>query len=112
MIGHGRSYFIGESSDTSVKLDICYTDPFIRPVLYADGIRLAEIDDIIAMKIAMVGSGGRKKDFWDLHELLNNYSIGQMIELRKERYPFTHNEKDILANFKKLDILDALMTPG
>lgn len=133
-VGHGKSYFVGESEDKSIKLDICYTDPYIRPVLEVDDIRLAEIDDIVAMKIDVVGRGGRKKDFWDLHELLNDYSIEQMLQLHKERYPFAHDRTEILSNFRefkkadddfdpvclrgkfweliKLDILEALPATG
>jgi len=133
-IGSGKSYFIGKSADQSIKLDLYYTDPFIRPVLKIDGIRLTEIDDIVAMKIDVVGRGGRKKDFWDLHELLSDYSIDQMLQLHQERHPYTHDEKEILSNFTtfgnadsdfdpvclkgkyweiiKLDILDALKSIG
>ena len=48
-VGPGKSYFVGESEDQCIKLDLSYTDPFIRPNLIIDGIRLAEIDDIVAM---------------------------------------------------------------
>jgi len=111
IIANGKSYFVGESEDQSIKLDICYTDPFIRPVLLADGIRLAEIDDIVAMKIDVVSRGGRKKDFWDIDELLIEYSIDQMLQLHKERYPYTHNKKKILSNFKKIEDADADFDP-
>lgn len=33
IIGLGKSYFIGESAQQCIKLDIYYTDQFIRPVL-------------------------------------------------------------------------------
>lgn len=46
-----------------------YTDPFIREPEIIDGIRLASIDDIVAMKIDTISRGGRKKDFWDIHKL-------------------------------------------
>jgi len=105
-IGHGKSYFVGESKDQCIKLDICYTDPFIRPILNMDEIRFAEIDDIVAMKIDVVGRGGRKKDFWDLHELLNNYTISQMLQLHQERYPYTHDRKEILNKFRKFEKAD------
>jgi hypothetical protein len=35
----------------------------------------------MAMKIDIVARGGRKKDFWDLHELLNQYTVSQMLSL-------------------------------
>lgn len=111
VIGPGKSYFVGDSADKSIKLDLYYSDPFIRPVLTIDGIRLAEIDDIVAMKIDVVGRGGRKKDFWDLHELLSDYSIEQMLQLHQERYPNTHNSKEILSKFKVFKSADADFDP-
>jgi hypothetical protein len=69
------------------------------------------MDDIVAMKMDVVGRGGRKKDFWDLHELLNHYSIDQMLQLHQERYPFTHNEKEILTHFRKFENADADFEP-
>ena len=111
VIGPGKSYFVGESEDQSIKLDLWYTDPFIRPVLKVDGIRLTEIDDVIAMKIDVVVRGGRKKDFWDLHELLSDYSIEQMLQLHQERYPYTHIRKEILSSFKKFESADTNFDP-
>ncbi len=110
-VGFGKSYFVGESEDKSIKLDICYTDPFIRPALVLDGIRLANIDEIVAMKIDVVSRGGRKKDFWDLHELLDTYPIPQMLQLHEERYPYSHNKDEILSNFTKFEDADADFDP-
>ena len=56
-----------------------YTETFIQPALVVDGIRLATIEEIIAMKVDVVQRIGRKKDFWDLHELLTNHDIQTMI---------------------------------
>ncbi|MBV6880589.1 nucleotidyl transferase AbiEii/AbiGii toxin family protein [Epilithonimonas sp. FP105] len=95
----GKSYLIGTDKDNTVKLDIYYTDTFIRPVLTVEAIRLATIEEIIAMKIDVVHRGGRKKDFWDLHECLSNYGIGKMLELHEERYPYSHDRDLILKNF-------------
>ncbi len=111
VVADGKSYFIGESEDKSIKLDLSYTDPFIRPILTQDGIRFAAIDDIIAMKIDVVQRGGRKKDFWDLHELLDDYSISQMLELHQERYPYSHDKEEILSNFKKFEDADTEFDP-
>lgn len=95
----GKSYLIGTDKDNTVKLDIYYTDTFIRSALTVDEIRLATIEEIIAMKIDVVQRGGRKKDFWDLHECLPNYGIGKMLELHEERYPYGHDKDLILKNF-------------
>ncbi|MFT3822896.1 MAG: nucleotidyl transferase AbiEii/AbiGii toxin family protein [Chitinophagaceae bacterium] len=95
----GKSYAIGTDKDNAVKLDIYYTDPFIQAAHVEEGIRLATIEEIIAMKIDIVQRGGRKKDFWDLHELLATYSIPMMLELHKLRYQYNHDAKVILRNF-------------
>jgi hypothetical protein len=105
-IGMGKSYLIGENKDQAIKLDIFYTEKFIQPPLLQDGIRLATVEEIIAMKIDVISRKGRKKDFWDIHELIDNYSISQMLDLHKQRYEFTHNESEILANFIDFDNAD------
>ena len=88
----GKAYFIGENKDNTVKLDIFYTDTYIQPFKEEDGIRMATIEEIIAMKVDVIQRVGRKKDFWDLHDLLNSYSIMQMIDLHEQRYPYRHNK--------------------
>lgn len=98
-IGMGVSYIIGNSMQDAIKLDMFYTDAYIRQPLLIDSIRFADIQDIIAMKIDIVQRKARKKDFWDIHALLDSYSIQQMIALHKERYPYTHVEDLILQNF-------------
>lgn len=58
------------------------------------------------MKIDVISRKGRKKDFWDLHELLDRYSIPQMLALHKMRYPFAHNKTEILENFRNFTEAD------
>jgi hypothetical protein len=106
IIGIGQSYLIGESEDETIKLDLYYTDAFIQPVLFVAPFRLATVEEIIAMKIDIVQRVARKKDFWDLHELLEQYSPNQMVELHKIRYPYNHNEGLIRANFTNFTIAD------
>ena len=105
-VAMGKSYFIGSSAEDSIKLDLFYTDPFIRPFLKIDDIRLATLDDITAMKIDVVSRGARKKDFWDLHELLESYSIPEMIQLHEERYPYSHDSNEIFRNFTNFKTAD------
>ena len=102
----GKSYTIGNDKNNSVKLDVFYADPFIQELIEEDNIRLASIEEIIAMKLDVIQRGGRKKDFWDLHELLDKYSISQMVALHEERYPFSHDEKTILMNLINFENAD------
>lgn len=107
----GRSYTIGNDRNDAVKLDVFYTDPFIQDVIEDDEIRLATAEEIIAMKIDVIQRGGRKKDFWDLHELLDQYSINQMIDLHELRYPYSHDRALILANLVNFENADNDFAP-
>ena len=78
IVGFGASYIVGNSREESVKVDLFYTDAFIRPAIVIDGIRLAAQEEIAAMKLDVVSHKGRKKDFWDLHELHGSYTFVQM----------------------------------
>src|SRR5690606_15498918 len=98
----GKSYSIGADTDNTVKLDVFYTDTFIQPALVVEGIRLATIEEIIAMNVDVVQRVGRKKDFWDLHELLTNHDIQAMIALHQRRYPYTH-DKDLILKHNEME---------
>lgn len=106
IIGMGKSYFIGESTQQCTKLDIFYTDHFIRPVLTIDGLRLADLEEITAMKIDVIARGGRKKDFWDIRELLETFTIGQMLKLHQERYPYSHNRGEVIKQLVQFEDAD------
>jgi len=106
IVGMGKSYFAGHSIQDAVKVDLFYTDPFIRPVEQIDKIRMAGIEDIIAMKVEVISIGGRKKDFWDLHLFLDDFSVEQMIALHKERYPRSHCADDMSGHFVDFDKAD------
>jgi predicted nucleotidyltransferase component of viral defense system len=95
----GKSYFIGENADQAIKLDVFYTDTFIQPGIVEDTIRMASLEEIIAMKLDVVQRGGRKKDFWDLHALFDSYNMDQMLQLHEIRYPYSHDKELILQNF-------------
>jgi hypothetical protein len=105
-IGLGTSYYVGQSEAEAIKVDIYYIDNFIRPITDQDNIRLASIEDIIAMKLDIIGRGGRKKDFWDLHALQEDYPISHMINLYLERYPYGHSEEDIREGLTSFMIAD------
>lgn len=62
LLGMGCSYFIGRSTDDSVKLDLMYAGPFIRASEINDGIRMASTDDIVALKMNVISRGGRKSE--------------------------------------------------
>lgn len=111
VIGMGKSYYIGKSKDECVKMDLFYTDDFIQALQLIDGIRLAGVEEIIAMKIEVISLGGRKKDFWDIHELKDDYTLEKMLDLHKERYPYTHDKTHICKRFSDFKIADEDFDP-
>jgi hypothetical protein len=52
-----------------------------------DGIRFYSDDDIAAMKIQAILGRAKKKDFWDLFELLQHYSLQQIMDWHEQKYP-------------------------
>lgn len=112
IVGMGASYIIGNSAFDSIKLDLFYTDPFIRPIKAIDNIRIASIEDIIAMKLDVIGRKGRKKDFWDLHELHDKYAIAEMLTLYAERYPYNHTREELLLGLTNFSLADTDPEPN
>ncbi|WP_454976663.1 nucleotidyl transferase AbiEii/AbiGii toxin family protein [Capnocytophaga bilenii] len=69
-----------------VKVDVIeYPYPFFN-IQTLDGIRLASKEDICAMKINAIVGRGSRKDFYDLNQLLKEYSLAKILELYKEKY--------------------------
>ena len=70
-----------------VKIDIIrHPHPLIRPQQHLENMRLYSIEDIIAMKVQAILGRGKKKDFWDVAELLNHYTIADFIRFHKEKF--------------------------
>lgn len=67
---------------------------------------MATTEEITAMKIDVIHRGGRKKDFWDVHELMDTYTIARMIALHSERYPHDHDEQRIRKGFTNFERAD------
>lgn len=93
----GKSYFIGNDKNEVVKVDLFYTDPFVFPIIEYRGIRLSQLEEIVAMKLEVVGHNGRKKDFWDLHELMEKFSWTEMLNFYKRRFPYSYSQEEIIA---------------
>ncbi|MGG9962210.1 nucleotidyl transferase AbiEii/AbiGii toxin family protein [Ferruginibacter sp. SUN106] len=70
-----------------VKIDIIrHPHPLIRPEQNIEGIRMFSTEDIIAMKVQAILGRGKKKDFWDIAELLQHFSMSDFIQFHKEKY--------------------------
>ena len=70
-----------------IKLDIMsHRYPTIGTPATVDGIRMASLEDIAAMKLNAIANRGSKKDFWDYAELLNLFSRDEMLGFFAEKY--------------------------
>ena len=71
-----------------VKVDIVGGHPdWFCPPVEMEGVKMACLQDIAAMKLHAITGRGRKKDFVDLYFLLQHFTLEQMIELYEKKYP-------------------------
>lgn len=102
----GKSYFIGKDKDDTIKVDLFYTDSFIYPLIDYSGVRISQLEEIAAMKLEVIGHNGRKKDFWDIHELLEHFTISEMLDFYEKRYPYSYSRNEVinkLTSFSEAD---------
>jgi predicted nucleotidyltransferase component of viral defense system len=72
----------------NVKVDIVhYPHKIIFDISLIDGIRMYSKKEISAMKIQAILGRGKKKDFWDMAELLQDFSIKEIISFHHQKYP-------------------------
>lgn len=101
----GIMRMVGYSESDFIKLDLFYTDSFVCDHIEADGIRMAAVDDIAAMKLEVIAVDGRKRDFWDMHELLEIYEIADLLNLFAKRNSYMSEDLVVngLTNFRRAD---------
>jgi predicted nucleotidyltransferase component of viral defense system len=76
-----------------VKIDLALVPfPNIAPFDFVENIRLTSCPDVIAMKLNALARRGSKKDFWDLAEILDHYTIDDILGFFKQKYA----SKDVL----------------
>jgi predicted nucleotidyltransferase component of viral defense system len=107
----GLHLFIGENNDSLIKVDILnWGDNFIFPIVRADNIRLAAIEEIAAMKLDVISRGGRKKDFWDLSEIFETRSLESLLPVYERKYPY-NDIKAVVSGLVDFKIADNMPDP-
>lgn len=81
-----------------IKVDIVnYKYPWLDDVVLEQGLRLASVSDIAAMKITAIIGRGTKKDFIDIAFLLHHFSLEEILHFYAAKYNdssgFHGNEK-------------------
>jgi len=71
-----------------------YNYPLIRPLLSKNGIQIASIEDISAMKLISIVQRGLKKDFIDLWTIIkeSEYSLNDIFSFCKNKYGSSFSE--------------------
>ena len=71
-----------------IKVDcVNYPYKWLDECRIPDGIRLASVRDIAAMKVSAIINRGTKKDFIDLHFLMKEMSLNKILDLYDQKYP-------------------------
>lgn len=79
-----------------IKVDfIAHKYRLLYPLFKAEGVSMAELLDLAAMKLNAIGySGHRYKDFIDIYFLLKVFPLEKMVDAFSEKYP---NSNPIIA---------------
>lgn len=100
----GYSLYCGENAAEAIKIDLYYCDKFMNPVHCYSNIRIADIKDIAAMKILAISNSYRKKDYWDIHELMNVMKLDEMIAFAEKMYPYVIEREEILNRLQNISV--------
>ncbi|HEY5463185.1 MAG TPA: nucleotidyl transferase AbiEii/AbiGii toxin family protein [Hanamia sp.] len=101
----------GQINNVQVDL-IMHAYPLVKDLVVMEGIRLASLDDIAAMKLnAITGNGTRVKDFIDIAFLSSFLSLDQMLDAYEKKYQ-TRNTVIVLKSldfFQDINHLEPVM---
>lgn len=86
-----------------IKVDIVnYKYPWLDDVVLGQGLRLASVSDIAAMKITAIIGRGTKKDFIDIAFLLHHFSLEEILHFYAAKY----NDSSVFMAMKSLAYFD------
>ena len=70
-----------------IKVDMVnYPYPWLDLPIEEDGVRLASLRDIAAMKVSAIVNRGTKKDFIDLYTLLQFFKLDDILDIYSRKY--------------------------
>ena len=114
---YGQLTIVKESSKIKVylldgiKVDFVHYDyPWLESPLQVDGLVLATPPDIAAMKVNAIEGRGSKKDFIDLYYFLQRYTLAEILDFYKQKYP-EHSVFRALMSMSYFDDADMQPTP-
>ena len=86
-----------------LKVDfVTYRYPLLAPPETQDGIRMFSLEDIVGMKLSAITNRGARKDFYDLHALIQHLGVDRLIEIYRRKYP-SHDAMIVLRSMIYFD---------
>ena len=71
----------------NIKVDVCrHPQKLIDDIVTEEGIRMWSVKEIAAAKVNAVSRRATKKDFWDIDEILDHYSIYEITKFYQDKY--------------------------
>jgi predicted nucleotidyltransferase component of viral defense system len=99
-----------------------YFYPLIGKINILDGILIASLQDLAAMKALAIGQRGTKRDFIDIYYLIRNFGLKKIIFWTKKKYPeysemiflkgLTYFEDIEKESIRNIQIIDKKITWG
>jgi len=62
-----------------------------------DGIRMFSLPDIVGMKLSAITNRGARKDYYDLHALIQHLGVDALIAIYRQKYP-SHDPMIVLRS--------------
>jgi hypothetical protein len=87
----------------NIKVDfVDYPYPWLEDAIVTQGVTLAGMKDIAAMKLSAVTNRGTRKDFIDLYFLLQHFSLREILGFYTNRF----NDGNLFPVIKSLSYFD------
>lgn len=86
LIKRSENIFVAVVQGIKVAL-VRYAYPRLAPFVVEDGVRMFGLADIAAMKLGAIAGRGSRKDFIDLHVLMEHFSKEQLWEVYRAKFP-------------------------
>jgi len=89
-----------------------YRYSLIKPTTKFQGINIASLEDIAAMKIAAISDRGTKRDFIDIYYILQKLSLEKILQLYNKKYKnLASNQVHILKSLTYFDDAESNKVP-
>jgi hypothetical protein len=107
----GLNLRVGNNENDAIKVDILNWDaPFIYEIVEEEDIRLASVEEVALMKLDTISRGGRKKDFWDMSEIIESFPLSDLVGNYSQKYPYNSVE-DVKSGFTNFLIAEEMPDP-